>query len=90
MQTVGITISGKVQGVFFRKYTLEAALKAGVTGFVMNTPDGKVYIEASGTETAIGELVEWCHKGSPWSKVEAVSIDPIPSRTFEGFTIRHH
>ena len=90
MQTVGITISGKVQGVFFRKYTIEAAMKAGVSGFVMNTVKGDVYIEATGTETEIAALIEWCHTGSPWSKVEKVSVDQIPFRQFQGFSIRYH
>ncbi len=90
MQTVGITISGRVQGVFFRKYTVEAAMKSGVTGFVMNTPKGDVYIEATGTETAIEGLVKWCHTGSPWSKVEKVTIDQIPFQNYEGFIIRYY
>ena len=90
LQTVSITISGRVQGVFFRKYTIDAAIKSGVTGFVMNTLKGDVYIEATGTESAIAELVKWCHAGSPWSKVEKVSIHQIPFQHYEGFNIRYH
>ncbi len=43
-----IVVKGKVQGVFFRKCTQEAALKIGVNGFVENEPNGDVYLEAEG------------------------------------------
>lgn len=89
MQTVSIIIKGKVQGVFFRKFAAKAALKCGVTGFVKNTLDGDVYIEATGSETAIDELTKWCHSGSPWSKVEKVIVDKLSFRQFEGFDIRY-
>lgn len=47
--TKEIIITGKVQGVFFRKYTCEAADAIGITGFVKNHPDQSVYILATGT-----------------------------------------
>jgi acylphosphatase len=43
-----ITVSGKVQGVWFRKSTQDKARELGLRGFVRNQPDGSVYIEASG------------------------------------------
>ncbi len=89
MQTISILVKGKVQGVFFRKYTVNAALKFGLTGFVENTQGGDVYIEATGTETAIEEMTKWCYSGSPWSKVEKVIVDKLPFRQFEGFDIRY-
>ena len=90
MQTVGITVKGRVRGVFVPgKYTVEAALKCGVTGFVKNTSGGDVYIEATGTESAIQELAKWCYSGSPLSKVENVIVQDLSHQQFIGFNIRY-
>jgi acylphosphatase len=35
-----VLISGRVQGVFFRAYTQEAAWERGISGWAMNTRDG--------------------------------------------------
>lgn len=89
MRTVSILVAGRVQGVFFRKYTRDTALKYGLTGFVKNQNDGSVYIEVSGSEAAIAEFEKWCHKGSPGSKVEQVKSQQIPEKQFSGFDIRY-
>ncbi len=88
LQTVTIIIQGRVQGVFFRKYTLDAAKKFEVNGFVKNTADSKVYIEATGTEEAINKFVQWCHVGSPLSKVLEVTVKQTPLINFNNFTVR--
>lgn len=88
MFTVGITITGLVQGVFFRKYTVETALKFSINGYVMNTLEGNVYIVATGEENAIKAFTAWCHTGSPLSKVKEVKVENLPYRAFEKFVIR--
>ncbi len=89
VKTVSILISGRVQGVFFRKYTIITAEKFGIKGFVKNTHNGKVYIEASGDESVIGEFVEWCQKGSTASKVEKVEVNELEPGKYTGFKIRY-
>ncbi len=88
LQSVTIIIHGRVQGVFFRKYTLDAAKKFEVNGFVKNTEDGKVYIEATGNEEAISKFINWCHIGSPLSKVMEVIVKQTPLINFNDFTVR--
>lgn len=88
LQTVTIIIQGRVQGVFFRKYTLDAAKKFEVNGFVKNTADSNVYIEATGTEEAINKFIHWCHIGSPLSKVVEVTVKQTPLINFNDFTVR--
>ena len=47
---VHVIISGIVQGVWFRKYTCQKAIKLNLTGYVRNEPGGGVYVEAEGKE----------------------------------------
>lgn len=88
LQTVTIIIHGRVQGVFFRKYTVDAAKKFHVNGFVKNTSDGKVYIEATGPEDALIKFIQWCNIGSPLSKVVEVTVQQTPLINFNDFTVR--
>ena len=69
-----ITVHGHVQGVSFRYYTLQAAQKFGVHGWVRNDPGGAVTAEAEGEEDRVRLFVKWCHEGSPWSHVESVDV----------------
>ena len=89
MQTVSITIKGKVQGVFFRKYTKQMAEKLHLSGFVLNKSNGDVHAEATGSEANIKEFISWCHQGSPASKVTEVIISEVPLVKYSGFTIRY-
>ncbi|GET89302.1 acylphosphatase, putative [Leishmania tarentolae] len=73
--TYRIFVSGRVQGVFYRKYTALKATELGVTGFVRNLPDGKVEILAEGTKEQIAALEKWCHTGSPKAQVTAVNVE---------------
>lgn len=79
IHTASIFVSGKVQGVFYRKYTRAAGAQIGVTGWVRNLPDGRVEIMAEGTESQLAQLQQWCHKGSPSSRVAGVQLLLIPA-----------
>ena len=46
---VHLYVSGRVQGVGFRFFTINRAHKYGVTGWVKNLYDGRVETEAEGT-----------------------------------------
>jgi len=89
VKTVRILITGKVQGVFFRKYAFEEAINLGIDGFVMNTSEGNVMIEAAGEPDKVDALAEWCSRGSPKSEVKKVEITEIPNKEYQGFTIRY-
>ncbi len=85
--TKEILITGKVQGVFFRKYACEAADAVGVTGFVKNLPDQSVYILATGTNEQLEEFINWCRQGSPRSKVENVEVKEMELKHFNLFQV---
>lgn len=88
MKSVSVLVSGRVQGVFFRASTREAALQYGVTGFVRNEPDGSVYIEATGEEESLQRFISWCRKGPPQAIVKDVEVeDLIQVAQFTSFKI---
>ena len=87
-RTVCISVSGKVQGVFFRQSTKEMANALNLTGEVRNTDDGKVEIFASGEQNEIDHLIRWCRMGPPKAKVEDISVKDVENRSFEKFSIK--
>lgn len=68
------TVTGKVQGVFFRDYVQVSANKLGLTGFVRNNRDGSVAVVAHGMPDDLKLFVEYLNEGSLQSKVEGVSV----------------
>ncbi len=70
-----VIISGLVQGVFFRAYTKDQAKSLGLSGWVRNLPDGNVEAIFEGPEDKVKEMINWCYKGSPSSKVETVRVN---------------
>lgn len=89
MKSIRIIVRGKVQGVFFRKYSFDRASKLGLTGFVFNLSDGNVMIEATGETNALEDLVNWCRQGSPGADVEEVEVAALPLTNYNGFSIRY-
>lgn len=86
IQHRNITVSGRVQGVFFRAHAQQQAEQLGLTGFARNEPDGSVYMEAEGEPEQLDAFESWCWQGSPHAQVEDVtSIEdkPIGYETFE-------
>ena len=70
-------ITGKVQDVWFRKYTCDKAIELDLKGFARNESDGSVYTETTDTASALKEFEDWCWNGSPLSKVNSVSVAPV-------------
>ncbi len=66
---------GRVQGVFFRAFTRDAAESAGVRGFVRNVPDGSVEAVLEGPEHAVLGVIEWMRKGPPAARVDGVEVE---------------
>ncbi len=84
-----VTITGKVQGVYFRLAMLEEAEKRGVKGWVRNRSDGAVEGVLEGGRLAVEELLEWCRQGPPRAVVKRVEINwQAPSGKYTGFNIR--
>lgn len=67
-----VFVSGKVQGVYFRQNTLQAANSRGIFGWVRNLPDGRVEAIFEGDEVAVRKIVEWCRTGPPAARVDSL------------------
>jgi acylphosphatase len=89
MLSLRIVVYGKVQGVFFRKYTQQIARSLSLEGFVRNNKNGSVYIEVTGEEDPVNKLVEWCSKGPAAASVEKIEKEEIKPSFYKGFEIRH-
>ena len=88
MKAFKATVSGKVQGVWFRDSTRQEAIKLKVTGWVKNIPGGTVYLEAEGEENNLKSLERWLHIGSPHSSVDRVDMQWIvATKTYSTFTV---
>ena len=88
MKNISIRVTGRVQGVWFRKYTADKANELGLYGFVKNLPDGSVYIEVSGPSRVVDELETWCWTGSPLSSVQKVEVTECDFSHRSTFTIK--
>ena len=85
---LSILVSGRVQGVFYRASAKSKAEELGITGFVQNLPDGKVYIEAEGMDEKLDRFKSWCAEGPPRAQVEQVEIKEGELQNFTSFGIR--
>jgi acylphosphatase len=87
LKTVSITVTGKVQGVFYRQTAKEKATELGIKGEVKNMPDETVQITVTGTKEQIEQLIEWCRQGPPKAEVQNVITEEMPLQSFDKFSI---
>jgi len=85
---VHVWITGRVQGVFYRAYTRDAAQLLGVTGWVRNLPGGAVEAVFEGDADQVEKMVAWCYEGSPLSRVDRVEVlDEVYTGDFDRLMI---
>jgi acylphosphatase len=83
-----VHVSGRVQGVGFRYHTRNKALEMGVKGFVMNLPDGSVYIEAEAEERILEEFILWCRKGPSMARIDTCKVAELDISGYPSFEVR--
>lgn len=67
-----MVVSGRVQGVFFRRAAADEAVRLGLVGWVRNRLDGAVEIAAEGKRGNLETMLAWAHSGPPRARVAAV------------------
>lgn len=88
MKICRIFISGFVQGVGFRQFVKQNALKLGLTGWVKNLKDNRVEVTFQGSKEQIEKIIAICEKGPFLSEVKDVEViwEEV-NRQFESFEI---
>ncbi|HEX7854371.1 MAG TPA: acylphosphatase [Sphingobium sp.] len=83
-----LIISGLVQGVFFRAWTVETARSLGVQGWVRNCANGDVEAVVQGDEEIVIRLIEKLWIGPPAARVADIHIMDQAPADFTGFEKR--
>ena len=83
------TIHGRVQGVYFRGFVQEHALRRSIVGYASNLPNGtSVEVQAEGDRPSLEELLRLLNEGPPASIVRNVeSTWSTPTGQFEDFEV---
>lgn len=89
MKSIRILISGRVQGVNFRRFAKISAERLGIRGYVKNLSDERVEVVCQGSADRMREFIKECRKGPPSSYVEDVFIEEIDFDGLTGFEIRY-
>lgn len=79
--------TGRVQGVGFRYRACHIAQSLGLTGWVQNTWDDKVEMEAQGMKESIDKMLAMLHE-QRFIYIEGMTAEEIPLQKDSGFHIR--
>jgi acylphosphatase len=86
-----LSITGRVQGVGFRHFTVKTADKLDdVTGWVKNEPDGSVSLVAEGPKDRLDQLKSAVQEGPRSARVDEIQDHRTKSRDeFSDFNVRY-
>ena len=83
-----VRLYGRVQGVFFRQWTVKKAATLGVKGWVHNARDGSVEAHLAGDEGAVASLIDFMRQGPPQARIDDIMVEPVEPETVEGFSVK--
>jgi acylphosphatase len=83
--TVRVRIRGRVQGVWYRGWTVDEARRLGLSGWVRNRRDGSVEAVFSGPEHAVRAMTACCRRGPPGALVREVTEEAETGPVGPGF-----
>jgi acylphosphatase len=83
-----IIVSGIVQGVGYRSFALRQGNSLNLGGYVRNTPDGRVEVEAEGDRADIERLISVLREGPRAAEVSGVHVEwKDHTGEFNGFRV---
>ena len=91
MELYRFIIFGRVQGVYYRKFVSQAAMKKQIRGYIQNLHDGTVEVVAELIDDDLNDFLELLRKGSLLSHVDEISHELIDDAdlVYDGFEIRY-
>jgi acylphosphatase len=82
-------IRGRVQGVGYRYFALEAAERHQIRGYVRNLPGGEVEVHAVGEEIALDLFKQELEQGPRMARITNIAEQDLPvSQLYSSFLIR--
>ena len=66
-------VSGRVQGVGYRYFVIDAAEQMGITGYAKNLGDGRVEVYAVGTVAQLRDFARELRRGPAFASVADVA-----------------
>lgn len=90
LEIIHVRISGAVQGVGFRYFTLSAAQDYGITGWAANRPDGTVEVEACAEPAVLDRFLLILRQGPRHGRVDSLDLErsSVNENPYEDFEIR--
>ena len=85
MKTVHVIVSGRVQGVWYRGWTVDRANSLNITGWVRNRRDGTVEAMFSGDDDDVDQMLNALHDGPPLANVLHIDATAKEYSEFNGF-----
>jgi acylphosphatase len=83
-----LSVHGRVQGVFYRNWTVATARQLGLAGWVRNCDDGSVEALIQGEEAEVRHMVALMHDGPRAARVERIEELETAPETLTGFVRR--
>ena len=83
-----LVVHGRVQGVFYRGWSVETARRLGLTGWVRNRRDGTVEMMVAGPEDAVEAMIARCREGPSAARVDRVDVAESVEEALAGFEAR--
>ena len=83
-----LIVHGRVQGVFYRDWTVQTARSLGLVGWVRNLPDGTVEAHVEGPREAVEQMMAAMHDGPPRAAPTHIDKHEIDAGGFAGFARR--
>jgi len=84
-----VCVTGRVQGVWYRKTTQAEAERRQLTGWVQNRSDGSVEALLQGPREDVDSMIAWMHEGPKGAHVSDVAtLETEVNEALCGFRIR--
>jgi len=83
-----LRVHGRVQGVFYRGWSVATARALGLRGWVRNRTDGSVEMLVQGEEEQVEAMIARCREGPPAARVDRVEVAEDAEEAPGGFEER--